>query len=198
MSLYIVGLFLFICFSSNVYASTITLKNGQTVTGEITNETDKMINISVNNTVVTYYMDEIASIDGKDMLELTKEHKEDPEEIKLARQIVGLMPMDEIINLKLMEGMPSQLSQEQKKNIISTVEDSLDVRSLDEARIRGMGEFFTVDELNAEVTLLSSPAGKSFLEKVIVQGSEKWLNLYQLMNKKEQEAFKKFKLDIVK
>ena len=48
-----------------VYAETILLKNGKTVEGNIVEKTDKYIKIDVVGVAVTYYLNDIESIDGK-------------------------------------------------------------------------------------------------------------------------------------
>ncbi len=55
--------------STSVFASDIVLKNGQTVSGQIIENTDKEVRlISDVGTAVTYYKDEIASIDGQNIV----------------------------------------------------------------------------------------------------------------------------------
>ncbi|MDD4182544.1 MAG: tetratricopeptide repeat protein [Candidatus Omnitrophica bacterium] len=49
------------------YAETIILKNGKTVEGNIVEKTDKYIKIDVLGIAVTYYLDNIESIDGKNI-----------------------------------------------------------------------------------------------------------------------------------
>lgn len=51
------------CFSVSVQAATIHLKNGATVTGEITERGADSVRINAEGIKVTYYNDEIASID---------------------------------------------------------------------------------------------------------------------------------------
>jgi hypothetical protein len=50
-----------------VYAETILLKSGKTVEAPIIAKTDKYIKVDISGIPITYYFNEIASIDGKEM-----------------------------------------------------------------------------------------------------------------------------------
>jgi hypothetical protein len=50
---------------SSVYAETIVLKSGKTVEGKIIEKTDKYIKIDFQGVPLTYFIDEIESIDGE-------------------------------------------------------------------------------------------------------------------------------------
>jgi tetratricopeptide (TPR) repeat protein len=55
-------IFLFI--SSSIFAETIILKSGKTIEGKILEKTDKYIKIDLQGVPLTYFLDEIESIDG--------------------------------------------------------------------------------------------------------------------------------------
>ena len=57
----------FFYFSSFVYATTIVFKSGKTVEGEIIERTDDYIKVDFYGTSLTYYLDEIANIEGKSL-----------------------------------------------------------------------------------------------------------------------------------
>ena len=61
MLVLIVILFLSI---SSVYAETIVLKSGYTVEGKLLEKTDKYIKIDFQGVPITYFLDEVESIDG--------------------------------------------------------------------------------------------------------------------------------------
>lgn len=46
------------------FADTIYLKNGNKIEGEIVQQTENMVKISISGVTITYYMDEIARIEG--------------------------------------------------------------------------------------------------------------------------------------
>lgn len=52
-------------FFNNLLAETVVLKSGKTVEGKITETTDKYIKVDFQGVGITYYLDEIASIDGQ-------------------------------------------------------------------------------------------------------------------------------------
>jgi uncharacterized protein len=52
-----------ICFATSVQAATVHLKNGATVTGDIIERTAESVRVNVDGIKVTYYNDEIGSID---------------------------------------------------------------------------------------------------------------------------------------
>lgn len=56
-------MFLFI--SSSIFAETIMLKSGKTVEGKILDKTDKYIKVDTEGIPITYYLEDIESIDGK-------------------------------------------------------------------------------------------------------------------------------------
>ena len=54
-----------LCFPSFIFAETIILKSGKKVEGKIIKKTDKYIQIDFPGVPLTYFLDEIESIDGK-------------------------------------------------------------------------------------------------------------------------------------
>jgi len=60
-------LLLFLAVFTPVYAETVLLKNGKTVEGNIVEKTDKYIKIDVVGIAVTYYLNDVESIDGKNI-----------------------------------------------------------------------------------------------------------------------------------
>ncbi len=51
--------------SPSIFAETIVLKSGKTVEGKILEKTAKYIKVDINGISITYYLDEVASIDGR-------------------------------------------------------------------------------------------------------------------------------------
>lgn len=49
---------------TSVFAETIVLKSGKTIEGKIINKTDKYIKMDISGIPITYYLDDIESIDG--------------------------------------------------------------------------------------------------------------------------------------
>jgi len=58
-------LLVFFCFSSLAYAVTVVFKSGKTIEGEIIEKTDEYIKLEFQGVPLTYYFDDIESIDGK-------------------------------------------------------------------------------------------------------------------------------------
>lgn len=58
-------LLLVLCFPISIFAETIVLKSGKIVEGKLIEKTDKYIIIDFQGISLTYYLDEVESIDGK-------------------------------------------------------------------------------------------------------------------------------------
>jgi len=56
---------MFLFYALSVFAETIVLKSGKTVEGKITEKTSEKIKVDISGIPVTYYLDQIVSIDGK-------------------------------------------------------------------------------------------------------------------------------------
>lgn len=65
MMLFVFGIFIFIINNSFVFGETIILKSGKTIEGKIIEKTGKYIKIDFYGVALTYYMDEVASIEGE-------------------------------------------------------------------------------------------------------------------------------------
>lgn len=61
----IVCLFGFVAIASNVFAEVITLRNGKVVEGDIVEDNDQFIKVSIHGMKLTYYKDQIRSIGAK-------------------------------------------------------------------------------------------------------------------------------------
>ena len=60
----VITLWIVLCFATFVSAETIILKSGKKIEGKTIEKTDKFIKIDFYGTTMTYYFDEIESIDG--------------------------------------------------------------------------------------------------------------------------------------
>ena len=65
----IVLLALCVCLSSVVFAETVVLKSGKIIEGKLLEETDKYIKIDFEGVTLTYFLDEIASIEKEKKLD---------------------------------------------------------------------------------------------------------------------------------
>mgnify|MGYP001487287239 CR=1 FL=1 len=78
--------------SSLLFGEVIILKSGKEVTGKIASQTDEAVKVDIGGFYITYYLDEIRSIDGKKIVLPTKKKKKDiskdkvdvPKEVKKA------------------------------------------------------------------------------------------------------------------
>jgi len=75
--LIILALGLCLCFPYPAFAETIILKSGRKVEGKIIKKTDKYIQIDFPGVPLTYYLDEIESIEGEASLPNSREHNKD-------------------------------------------------------------------------------------------------------------------------
>ncbi|MFA6282429.1 MAG: hypothetical protein WCY05_08040 [Candidatus Omnitrophota bacterium] len=69
---FILPLLLLFIFPS-VFAETIVLKSGKTIEGKILEKTDKYIKVDTEGIAITYYLDDIASIDGNSAMFSSKQ-----------------------------------------------------------------------------------------------------------------------------
>ena len=56
---------LLLTFGFTAYSETIKLKNGRVIKADIIKRTDNSIKVDINGTSITYYFDEIESIDAR-------------------------------------------------------------------------------------------------------------------------------------
>ncbi len=61
----IVIMFFYLCFTFSIFAETIVLKSGRTVEAKITEKNNDSIKVDFYGTVLTYYLEDIKSIDDK-------------------------------------------------------------------------------------------------------------------------------------
>ncbi|MDD5194137.1 MAG: hypothetical protein PHQ96_00475 [Candidatus Omnitrophica bacterium] len=61
----ILSLLIFLFLPVHVFAETVILKSGNTVEGKIIEKTDKAIKVDISGIPITYYFEEIESIDGQ-------------------------------------------------------------------------------------------------------------------------------------
>jgi len=71
--LIILSLAMSFCFPAFIFAETIVLKSGKTVEGKLIEKTDKYIKIDFMDVPLTYFFDEIESIDGKQVMNTKEE-----------------------------------------------------------------------------------------------------------------------------
>lgn len=74
-------LFLFLAFllsSSFAFAETIVLKTGKTIEGKILEQNESSINVDIEGVTLTYYLDEIQSIDGKEVTPVSVKEEASP------------------------------------------------------------------------------------------------------------------------
>ncbi|MCX5668949.1 MAG: hypothetical protein NTX89_02345 [Candidatus Omnitrophica bacterium] len=64
----ILVLIIYICFSGSSFAETILLKSGRTVEGKLIKKTDEYIKIDFQGMPLTYYLEDIESIDGEKVI----------------------------------------------------------------------------------------------------------------------------------
>jgi hypothetical protein len=61
----IILVLMFLFYALPVFAEKIALKSGKTVEGKIREKTNEKIKVDIDGIPVTYYFDQIVSIDGK-------------------------------------------------------------------------------------------------------------------------------------
>lgn len=102
MSKKLSGILVIMLFSiyPSVFAETVSLKSGKTIEGKILEKTDKAIKIDISGIPITYYFEEIESIDGEKLALPTKETKVSSPD-SLGMQSLETKKADKEVNVNL-------------------------------------------------------------------------------------------------
>ncbi len=144
----------------NIRASTITLKDGRDITGDIVEQDDAKVIIKADGTSLTYYKDEVASIDGKLLASPSPPIKSDPEKEKLVDQFLSIVPTEGEVTKWTQRIVPK----DQMSSFLFSLKENSIIQKVTEMRRKGMMEYFSSADLKAIINFRSSPEGKAYFK----------------------------------
>jgi len=159
-----------VAMASSSQAATIILKDGRKITGEITQQDKMKLIIKEGGSTLTYYKDEIVSIDGKseDAGKINKPEAPkdqvpaDPEKEKLATSLLTFLPPSENI---MMDMVGHRIPADQKDQFIAFVKKDGGLQKLMDLRIQGHEKYFSSASLKAMIEFFSSPNGQAYIKE---------------------------------
>jgi hypothetical protein len=181
--------FLILIFIPNAQAETITLKNGTVIEGKIVEKDGEKIKAEASGVTLTYYFDELASIDGIKPAEFVSSV---PQQIKTnlppsmtpvlappaadtpsaapVSQLSGMSKKDLILKFIDVFGTRESLARNFEQLIkrsspqqAADLEKAVNVDELIQQLIPLYDKYFTEQELIFYINFYSSPEGKKFL-----------------------------------
>ncbi len=170
-----------ILLSTSVYAETINLKNGQTITGKILEKDAQSIKVDSNGMTMTYYMDEIKDIDGKSAeapapvksvqpiktpaVTDAKTSLEDPKEKRaLIIKFIDVFGTRTVMAQNF--DMMINALKEQKPQMASQFRERVKVDEIIEKLIPLYDKHFTSQELKTYIDFYSSPMGQKLITNI--------------------------------
>lgn len=146
--------------SVSVQASTIVLQDGRTITGDIVKQDKDEVIVNNGDSPVTYYKDEIVSIDGNPVAVKDIAAPADPEKEKLVEQFLELMPTDEFIQ----DWVELRFPLAKRQAVLEMLKRDQSYQAVTEIRTQGYMKYYSIDTLKAMIDFYSSPEGKESLE----------------------------------
>ncbi len=144
-------------------ASTIILKDGRTITGDIVQQDKIKVAVQDRGFSLTYYKDEISSIDGEPLTGGGKNTTADPEKGKLAEQYIADYPMRQMVS----DWVKDRFLPKQQQIVLASLNNDLKMSALEQLRIQGVMQYFSSDELRAVIKFKSSEEGKEFFKHYV-------------------------------
>jgi len=148
----------FILMTENVPASTIILKDGRTITGNIIQQDKTKVVVKEGEDSLTYYKDEIASIDKESLGVKDNGTTPEAEKEKLVEQVMIYDPMDEIIS-----NWVKNTFKPNDREIILSYENA-NILALTNVRKQIVTQYFSLADLKAALNFYSTAEGKQFLK----------------------------------
>jgi len=182
MKVFIMSGILFTLVAVNAQASTIILKDGRTITGDIIQQDKTKVIVKEGEVSLTYYTDEIASIDKKSSAVKAIDTAPETEKEKLVEQFMSYSPTDEIIDHWVKNNFKPEYQQEiltaEKENILT----------LTEVRKKILMQGFSLADLKAVLNFYSSAEGKQFSKDNIENRNRMAVEFFSLTGQVAREA----------
>ena len=163
---------------SPAMAETVFLKDGRIVEGKILEKTDKGVKVDVNGTAMTYYADEIKTVDGQPLPKpvlpvpayIAEANSNTPAVVDSAKREL-IVKFIEVFGTKaamiqnlgnMMKSLPADDPQSQR------LKDSIKVDEILERLVPVYDKQFSEEELQKFIDFYSSPAGRKLLQGIPV------------------------------
>ncbi len=174
---------------SNAQAETIALKNGSKITGKIISQDTKKVKIEVDGAPMTYYMDEIDSVDGAAATEaVAPAATKTAEEVAVETPVVAkpaavasgsstVDPTKKALILKFIDvfGTKAAMTENLKAMTDNLPEDNPDYQKIKkginvdeiiERLVPVYDKYFTQEDLNEYITFYASAKGKKLIDAI--------------------------------
>lgn len=143
-----------------VEASTIVLKNGQTLTGNIVGQDDSKTFLRINGDTLTYYNDQISSLDGTPFFSEKPDDASFASKRELVEQILLKWPTENIV----LSFIPDTLPENQRNNFLLFLKKNSYIKRFTEKRRNWLLAHFSLRDLKIMADLLSNQEGRDFLD----------------------------------
>lgn len=153
MKVFSMGAVLFIGSTLGALASTIVLKDGRAITGDIVGQDKTKVIVNEGGISLTYYRDEIKSIKGGE-----NDTGTDIEKKRLVEQYLKLFPTE----MTLTKGIKYSMPFSNKKRFLLYLKKNPSTEKITEMRRAGMMQYFTSAHLKPVVDFYTSPEWKAF------------------------------------
>jgi hypothetical protein len=146
----------FILITGGVLASTIVLKDGRTIVGNIVEQDKTKVVVKVDNVSLTYYKDGIASINE----EAGKDTAIDAEKEKLIEQFLNYSQTGEIVS-----DWVKAYTRPNARQVVLSAEEKY-IPQLTKMRKQILAQSLSTADLKAVLDFFSSAAGKEYLKDI--------------------------------
>ena len=158
MKVFIMLGIIFMLIIVNVQASTIMLKDGRTITGEIIQQDKAKVVVKEGDVSLTYYKDEITSIVEKPLIVKDNDTGSEAEKEKLVEQFMNYNPMKQIVYDWVQNNIRPA-----RRTIVLSAEEK-DIQELTGLRKKILMQDYSSVALKAAINFYSSAEGQEFLK----------------------------------
>ncbi len=169
-------------------ASTIILKDGRNITGDIVEQNDTKAVIKVDDVPLTYYKDEIVSIDTEPLGGQSPSIGSDHDKEKLVDQFLSIVPTEGEIIKWTGEIVPK----DQRSRFLLLLEENSIIQKVTEMRREKMLEYFSLADLKGMIHFRTSPEGKAYFEDLENYNNDTMPKLIKLVMPEAIKARKQF------
>ena len=152
---FIIGTIIFTLAMAGAQASTIILKDGRTVKGAIIQQDKTKVVVESGGASLTYYKDEIKSIQED---AVNQDTGEDAEKEDLLAQYQIVFPADAVILGKAEGTLPASLNDQ----FLLFLKKDSEYGKLVEMRKQALKKYLTSADLKVSIDFFSTPEGKTF------------------------------------
>lgn len=177
-------------------ASTIILKDGRAITGDIIQQDKDKAVVKVNDVTLTYYKDDIVSIDGNPLagpspsdVSPSPSIESDPEKEKLAEQYLAYYPMSQVVS----DWVKSNFSSDKQQIVLASLNNDQNISAWTHFRIQGVMQYFSSAELKAVIKFQSSAEGKQYFKDYIRYQKYIISKFYPKLHQEAQKAMGRVK-----